>query len=143
MKKDHIRDYTTEAFRFYARSGGRVKYIKNLVDDMERRRGEGVCSPTESALINKEKVIEEHAAELADIEAVEKVMYALEVCGHKGILQAIDYVYFTDCWKEIEKGDISDRVHHASLHIPVGEATVYRWLAKARKMIASERGLRL
>lgn len=143
MKKDHIRDYTTEAFRFYARSGGREKYIKRLAADMTKSKGEGVCSPTESALINKEKVIEEHAAELADIEAVEKVLYALDVCGHKAILQAIDYVYFKDCWRDIERGDIQDRVHYAEINIPASERQIYYWLARARRMLAVERGLRL
>lgn len=30
MKKDSIRDYATEAFRFYAKSGGRDKIIKKV-----------------------------------------------------------------------------------------------------------------
>ena len=143
MKKDHIRDYATEAFRFYARSGGKEKYIKKLVEDLTRSKSEGVCSPTESALISKERVIEEHAAELADIEAVEKVLYALDVCGHKAILQAIDYVYFKDCWRDIERGDIQDRVHYAEINIPASERQIYYWLARARRMLAAERGLRL
>lgn len=143
MKKDHIRDYATEAFRFYARSGGRDKYIKNLVEDLQRQKGTGACSPTEAALISKEEVIAGKTAELADIEAVDKVLHALDVCGHRAIIQAIEYVYFTDCWRDIERGDISSRVHHAELHIPASERQIYYWLAKARRMVAVERGLRL
>jgi len=143
MKKDNIRDYTTECFRFYAKSGGRNKYIKNLIEDMQRTKGSGVCSPTESELIKKEEVISEHAAELADIEAVDKVLYALDVCEHKSILQAIEMVYFKDCWKDIERGDIQDRVHQAEIHIPASDRQIYRWLAQARKMVARERGLRV
>lgn len=143
MKKDHIRDYATEAFRFYAASGGREKYIKNLVEDLQRQKGTGVCSPTEAALISKEEAIASKAAELADIEAVDKVLHALDVCGHKAILQAIDYVYFKDCWREIERGDIQDRVHYAEIHIPASERMIYYWLRKARRMVAMERGLRL
>src|SRR5690606_1489765 len=74
MKKDHIRDYATEAFRFYAKAGGYEQYVRNLVEDMQKNKGSGVCNPTESALITKERIIEKHAAELADIEAVEKVL---------------------------------------------------------------------
>jgi len=143
MKKDHIRDYATEAFRFYAKSGGREKYIKNLIEDLERKKGSGICSPTEAALISKEDVIADKTAELADIEAVDKVLHALDVCGYRVIIQVIEYVYFADCWRDIERGDISSRVHHAELHIPASERQIYYWLRKARRMLAMERGLRL
>ena len=143
MKKDHVRDYCTEMFRFYAKSGSRNKYIKNLIDDLQRSKGSGICSPTEAALISKESAIADKAAELADIEAVDKVLHALDVCGHRSILQAIEHVYFKDCWRDLEKGDISDRVHYAELHIPASERQIYYWLRKARRMVASERGLRL
>lgn len=143
MRKDHIRDYATEAFRFYAKSGGEDTYIKKLVADIEKQKGAGICSPTESALISKEKVIEEHAAELADIIAVDKVLYALDVCEHRSIIQAVEMVYFKDCWRDLEKGDISDRVHQAEIQIPASDRQVYRWLAQARKMVARERGLRV
>lgn len=139
MKKDHLRDYCTEAFRFYAKSGGEKSYIKNLVDDMERQKGSGICSPTESALIKKEQLIEQHAAELSDIEAVEKVLHALDMCEH----QVIEMVYFKDCWRDIERGDIEERIHYAEINIPASRRQIYYWLAKARKMFACERGLRL
>ena len=143
MKKDHLRDYATEAFRFYAKSGGKEKYIKNLIEDLERKKGSGMCSPTEAALISKEEAIADKTAELADIEAVDKVLHALDDRGHRVIIQVIEYVYFADCWRDIERGDISSRVHHAELHRPASTASIYRWLKKARRMLAMERGLRL
>jgi len=72
MRKDHIRDYATEAFRFYTKSGGRETYTKYLIEDINREKGTGIFSPTESALVSKEKVIESRATELADIDAVDK-----------------------------------------------------------------------
>ena len=143
MKKDHIRDYTTDMFRFYAKSGGKDKYIKSIIEDIQRSKGVGVCNPTEAEIIAKEEVISSKAAELADIEAVDKVLFALDVCEHKATLQAIEMVYFKDCWRDIERGDIQDRVHHAEIYIPASERQIYRWLAMARKMVARERGLRL
>ncbi|WHH58468.1 hypothetical protein [Petroclostridium sp. X23] len=143
MKKDHIRDYATEAFRFYAKTGGRESYIKTLMQDIQKQPGTGVCSPTESAIISKEKVIESRAAEFADIEAVDKVLSILEMSSQgRFIREAIERVYFKDCWKDIGRGDMSDRVHSAELGIPASQRQIYYWLKKARRLFAEERGLR-
>jgi hypothetical protein len=144
MKKDHIRDYATSAFRFYAQKGGRDKYIKNLVDDLQRSaKSSGVSKPTEAAVIHEEQIIESRKSEFEDIDAVEKTLGMLEMCRDGSyIIKAIEYVYFADCWKDLEKGSISDRVHHAEIFIPASERQIYRWLAKARMTFAEERGLR-
>ena len=142
-RKDHIRDYATEAFRFYAKSGGKKTYIKNLVDDINKTKGSGTCSPTESAIVSKEKVIESRAAELADIEAVEKVLSILSKLSQgEYIKKSIELVYFKDCWKEITWGTITDRITKAETEIPASRAQIYRWLRKARELFAEERGLR-
>lgn len=143
MKKDYLRDYCTEAFRFYARSGGRSAFIKSIENDIIRSKGSGVSKPTEAALIRQEQIIAEHASELADIDAVSKVLVYLDICRHRDIIQAIEIVYYTDCWKDLEKGDISARVHKAELTIPASTNTIYRWLRQARDMFAKERGLRI
>ncbi len=139
MSKDHIRDYATEAFRFYARWGGRDSYVKSLLADLQQQRGSGICFPTESALIHKEQVMREHMAEIADLEAVEVVM---KVCD-TDVRQAVEMVYFYKPYESIEWGDIKQRVHYAEIHMPAGERSIYRWLAEARKIFAEERGLRL
>ncbi len=139
MSKDHIRDYATEAFRFYARWGGRDSYVKSLLSDLQQHKGSGICSPTESALIHKEQVMREHMAEIADLEAVENV---LRICGHD-VRQAVEMVYLAKPYEELEWGEIKQRVHYAEIHIPASQATIYRWLARARRMFAEERGLRL
>jgi hypothetical protein len=144
MKKDHIRDYATYAFRFYAQKGGRDKYIKYLIEDLERSaKSSGVSKPTEAALISQEKVIESRKSEFDDIDAVAKTLDMLAMC-HDGafILKAIDYVYFRDCWQELERGSVSDKVHYAEIQIPASERQIYRWLSKARRTFAEERGLR-
>lgn len=144
MKKDHIRDYATEAFRFYAKSGGRDAYIKYLIEDISKSKGSGVCNPTESALVSKEKIIESRAAEFSDIDAVDKVLVILDK-SHQGyyIKKAIELVYFKDCWKDLSWGDITGRIHYAEINIPASQAQIYRWLSKARTLFAEERGLRL
>lgn len=143
MKKDHLRDYCTEAFRFYAKSGGRNTFLRTIENDIVKSKGNGICKPTEAALIRQEQIIAEHAAELADIEAVSKVLVSLDMCNHRDMIRAIEIVYFADCWRDLEKGDISSRVHKAELTIPASQNTIYRWLRQARIMVAKERGLRL
>jgi hypothetical protein len=147
--KDHLRDYATSAFVFYAKVGGKEKYIEKLMDDLKkneikRRREKGMGSPSEAAIINAEKVIESRKAEFDDISAIEKTLQMLDYChnGHD-IKLAIEYVYFKDCWKDLEKGDIQDKVHYAEIQIPACERNIYRWLKKARETFAEERGLRI
>ena len=143
--KDHLRDYSTSAYRFFAKVGGRETYLKKLISDLERpKRGSGICNPTESVLINAEKIIESRQAEFDDIEAVNKTLQLLELCqnGHY-IRQAIELVYFKDCWKDLEKGDIENRVHNAETRIPASRRQIYYWLKKARESFAEERGLRV
>ena len=137
--KDHIRDYSTEAFRFYARWGNKEIYIQNLLLDLQKNKAVGFGSPTESALIHKEMIMREYAAEIADLEAVEMV---LRICG-PNIKKALNYIYFEDPDKDLQWGDIKRRVHHAEIYIPASERQIYYWLKKARYMFAEERGLRI
>jgi hypothetical protein len=144
MSKEFSRDYATAAFRFYAKTGGPEKYIADLIADTQRQKGPGVTSPTESALMVKERILAERAAELADLEAVDRTMHIISMLeGGKEVRQAVEIVYFKKCWAEIQKGDIRGRVHEAELMIPASERQVYYWLKKARIIFAEERGLRL
>jgi len=144
MRKDHLRDYATAAFRFYARTGGEEKYIKHLQDAARYgAKGSGVSNPTEGALIKKENIIRQHAAEFEDIKAVEKTLAVMQLSNGIAACKAVEMVYFKDCWKELEKGDIENRVHYAELHIPASRRQIYYWLSKARKLFAYERGLRI
>jgi hypothetical protein len=145
MRKDHLRDYATEAYRFYAREGGTKKYLEKLTENSKRNPHIGMASSTEGALIKKEDILRDHASEFADLEAAEKALYILETAaGTRGnIKKCVEYVYFKNCWKDLEKGDITERVHYAELHIPASERQIYYWLKKARLVFAEERGLRL
>ena len=142
MGKDHIRDYATEAFRFYAMTGGKEQYIKTLMSELEKHKGNGVCSPSEAAVIDKEKIMEIKRAEFEDIEAVDKVLHILDTSCQNEIKKAIEYVYFKNSWVELKKGDIEQRVHYAEINIPASRRQIYRWLKKARILFAEERGLR-
>jgi len=143
MRKDHTREYATEAYRFYAKVGGNEGYLKKLCADYNTQPSVGAASSTEGALIRKEGILRDHAAEFADLTAVDKALYIIEVNSHSKIKQCVEMVYMKDCWKDIKRGDIEERVHHAELQIPASRSQVFRWLKTARDLFAKERGLRL
>ena len=139
MKKQSYRQYSMEAFRFLAREGSTDRYIKKLLEDYDKQqRNTGVCNPTEAALVHKDKILRDHAAELADLDAAEKAMLLLFDCERR----AVEMAYCKDAWRELEWGDIESRIVAASLDTHSDRASIYRWLDKACKSFAVERGLR-
>lgn len=148
--KDHIRDYATEAYRYYARMGcptyeelRRAIYNKALQSaKKELLKTPGVSDPTAEAIIRAEKEVDLFASQLDDILAVEKAI-RLMLPKHPEWLRAVEIVYFTKADAQLEPGDIIGRVNMAAIEIPAGERTVYRWLKQARTLFARERGLRL
>ena len=146
--KDYLRDYATEAFRFYARCGKPTyeemrKSIYNAALQSSRRELQGIRTgfgdPTGQAVINANAAVDEMEGQLLDILAVENALQQLRL----EIYKAVDIVYFTDAKFDLERGDIEDRVHVAELEIPASRAQIYRWLKRARVVFARERGLRL
>lgn len=148
--KDHIRDYATEAFRFYAKNGKSAEkfkqkiYIEALEEIKKRETSvkDGISKPTEKAIIAAEEAVSERISEILDMEAVDKVLAEFDV-RRKVINKAIEIVYFTDPDKELQSGDIKNRVVKASVEIHADERSIYRWLKKARELFAYQRGLRI
>jgi hypothetical protein len=149
--KSHIRDYATEAFRFYAKinmSADKYKqkiYDEALFDYKNKVKGSGISCPTEAAIIAAENEVTQKLAEIKDMEAVEMALAEIRARAYErsDIVQAIEMVYFKDADKPLEKGDIHNRVHFAELNIPASESSIYRWLSKARTIFAEQRGLRI
>ena len=149
MKKDNIRDYATEAFRYYAACGRKTadvckEQVKEIIYEQSSREivrsGSGTHSDsTAYRAMEAEDASCEMAAEFLDIIAVEKTL--MQLSEHEKM--AVEIVYFTDAKKDLQKGEISKRVHKAELEIPAEERTIYRWLGRARKTFAKERGLRI
>ena len=88
MKKDHIRDYATEAFRFYAANGMNTEQFKDKIRqealEEKRQREErsgNSCggSPTEHELLYQEEKLQERISEILDVEAVEKTLEEYKV----------------------------------------------------------------
>ncbi|MCH5138920.1 hypothetical protein JMF89_17280 [Clostridiaceae bacterium UIB06] len=149
--KDHIRDYATDAFRFYAMNGKSAEkykqkiYIETLESIKKKEETfikSGISKPTEQAIIKADEAVVERMSEILDMEAVDKVLAEFDV-RRKVINRAIEIVYFTDADKELEAGDIKSRVTKASIEIHADERSVYRWLKQARELFAYQRGLRI
>lgn len=152
MKKDHIRDYATEAFRYYAKLGKpkfediKEKIYQEAIEESKKNelKTNNICSPTELAMMRADKAVLEKKGELEDILAVEETLkqLAYEYNGAE-ILSVVDRVYFVQPDKAIEKGELKNRVLAAIEEIHIGERTAWRYLAKARDMFAENRGLRV
>ncbi len=149
--KDYLRDYSTAAFRFYAKNGKSAEkyrqkiYIEALdqISKKETRVKDGISKPTEEALIRAEMVVNERISEVLDMEAVDKVLAEFDARCKRCETKAIEIVYFKEAEKELEIGDIKNRVIKASNEICVSERNVYRWLKQARDLFSYHRGLRV
>lgn len=148
LRKDIIRDYATEAFRYYAACGRltsdqlKEKVYQQIYEQSKKEFGHrgviGYSDKTAYAVIKAEEAVAQMQAEFEDILAVERTLEQVNKC----VKEAVEIVYFTEPKKELQKGDISMRIHKASIQIPTSEQSVYRWLKKARNIFAKERGLR-
>jgi len=157
MAKDHIRDYATAAFRFWAQEGGTVnvsgleQFKRKIISEVEARsagcigevRTYDIATPVEDWLLAQEKAYRKYGAEIADLQAVDEVLRISQYMHNgKMMRQAIEIVYFSDASHALAKGDIEARVHKAELMIPASYRTVYRLLNRARELFAENRGLR-
>jgi len=150
MRKDNIRDYATEAFRFYAACGRltaaeleeKVRqeiYTKSKREFLHNGGPHLSSDATAYAVMQAEDAVAEMQAEFLDILAVERTLMQLDEAQRK----AVEIVYFTKPDQELEKGEISRRVHQAEMEIPASTDTIFRWLRLARKTFAQARGLRI
>lgn len=142
MRKDNIRDYATEAFRFWARHG--CPSYEEAVERIKRRainRAFGI--DPEKALIYAEAEVEKASAGLCDIMACSQVFTTLDDTGRGLVCEAVRAVYMTEPWKIPKRGELSARVLAFALEIPLSERQVYQYLKQARELFAAVRGLRL
>lgn len=149
MKKDYIRDYAIEAFRFYASINMsayeyKEKIKKEAMEIIAKKNGTTSSggSPTESQLIYAEKVVQEKLSEIEDISAVEKTIAEFKAQIDYDTVELIRMVYFKEPKKEIKKGEIQQRVIKACDLLNISESTAYRYLKRARTLFGHNRGLR-
>ena len=120
MKKDHLRDYATNAFRTYAAAG----------------------RPSADIVAQYYEPYRTSCGRAADICAVCHTLSAL-YSTQDGELTAccLEMVYFTDANKKLRKNDITARVAYAARTLNMDVSTVYRRLKVARDLFSALRGL--
>lgn len=154
MKKDFIRDYATEAFRFYAAIGKTAEQYKEEIRKealKEIRKRENIVktgdggSPTEHELMYQEEKLNEKISEIRDIEAVEKTLAEYKAKGNRkslDTLQLIKDVYFKHPKEKLRKNDLTYRVEISSQLLGISNTSAYMYLKEARLLFAFNRGLR-
>lgn len=143
LKKDYLRDYVTDAFRFWAVSGFPT-YDAAKKAAYEKALTEYTGDDPEKAVLYAEEFIDTQSPELLDIFAASETIRLLKEYNRSDVAEAVMSVYCVSHGEEkLNRGEISRRVTAFSLSYHAGEATVYRWLRYARALFASLRGLRL
>jgi len=145
--KDYLRDYATEAYRYYARCGfpsyeHMRKAIYDCALEMSKRdfiSVKGIHKPTEHAIINAQAAVDQLCGQLDDIKAVEQALTIMKPEWRR----AVELVYFIRPEGELDRGDIESAVNRAEIEMPASRRAIYRWLQCARLAFAVERGLRL
>lgn len=144
MSRDYLRDYSTEAFRFYAREGSLEKYKQKLLKEIasSKDKGSGISKPTEAQMIKKEKILEDKKASIKDMQAVEDTISSFKL-SNPFTYRTIEEVYFIRPNEDLYKGYIQDRVIAASINLNSDIRTIYSHLRKARLLFCINRGLRV
>ena len=141
MSKDHIRDYATDAFRYWA-SVGCPTYAEAVEKITKRARGmaNGVSAQLAEAFVAAE--ISKRNAELLDIKACEETFEYLKGRGKECVCSAVRDVYMAFPRKKLARGELSGRVVRYSMENYYSERQVYYFLTEACNVFAAKRGLR-
>lgn len=133
VKKDNIRDYAVEAFRYFSTLH---------------------CAPTKEAVrfaLQKHYLMQggKNAArnlpeaDLKDLYAVVDTIDAIRTLENGAeILETLQNVYLTNPSTNIKRGEIENRILYTTFKTHISTATAYRYLALCRRMFAEARGLR-
>ena len=140
-KKKNTMDYTTAAFRFWARRGCPTydEAVERIYNKAMRR---AAGAEPEKAVMFAEREVERAGSELCDVLSCDIVFREFERTGNELVCQAVREVYMVQPYKELKANDITHRVLAFALKVPLSERQVYRYLARAREAFALVRGLR-
>ena len=118
MKKDHIRDYATAAFAYWAKHGcPTYEEAVERIRDRAIRRAQG-ADPAK-ALVYADAEVDKAAAGLCDILACAEVFKAFEDSGKGLVCDAVRAVYMAEPWKPANKHRNSQffRKNHMNINL--------------------------
>ncbi len=142
MSKDHIRDYATAAFRYWASQG-----CPTYEEAVERIKNRAINKAKDvdpaRALIYAEAEVEKRAAELSDIMACEACFKHFQECGKGYICDAVKAVYMPYPGRKLRRRELSGRVLRYSQDNYLSVRTAYYYLNQACCYFASLHNLRI
>lgn len=151
MKKDHLRDYATHAFREYAAAGCptydqlRDKLIAEAMASSGERlnvKSGIIYKPTEAQIEAAQQRLDKAIGQLDDIVSVIRTMDQLrDLRDGDLIIRCLKIVYFAEPKRDLRRGEITDRVRYAAEVEHIDDSTVFRKLRTARKIFSTERKL--
>ncbi len=134
MKKDNIRDYAVDAFRFYASLQCKPEKAAARFALQRKTLKRGLKSADLRAA----------EAALQDVYAVIDTIHLLQSKQNgEEILATLHDVYFWNPNGELRRGEIENRVLYSTIQTHISPARAYRHLALCRRLFAEARGLRL
>lgn len=140
-KKNNTMDYSTAAFRFWARKGcpTHEEAVKRIYN---HALSKVINKNPKEAVTYAEAEVERASAALSDILACDTVFREFELAGKKIICDAVREIYMIQPSKPLKLNDVTYRVRAFSLQSYVSERQVYRYLAQAREAFVMVRNLR-
>lgn len=141
MKKDHNRDYATEAFRYWA-AVGCPTYENALGRIIKRAQEKAKGQPAEVKAAFIDACIEQRMGALLDIKACDECFKYLNAHGKECVCSAVREVYMAFPRKRLARGELSGRVVRFGMDNYYSSAQVYRFLEEACDRFVENRGLR-
>lgn len=141
LKKDNVRDYATEAFRYWA-SVGCPTYDEAVARIKKRalEKAKGQSAEIKAAFVSA--CIDQRQGALADIKACDECFCYLRAHGKECVCSAVREIYMAFSRKRLARGELSGRVVRFAMDNFYGERTVYKFLDEACERFAGYRGLR-
>ena len=141
MNKDHIRDYATAAFRYWA-SQGCPTYDEAVIKIKSKAERQSAGIEKETALAFIAALIQKYSGELEDIRACEETFTYMRNHGKECVCSAVRDVYMAFPRKKLAKGELTGRVVRFSMENYYSERQVYYFLTEACEKFAEMRHLR-
>ncbi len=141
LKKDNVRDYATEAFRYWA-SVGCPTYDEAVARIKKRalEKAKGQSAEIKAAFVSA--CIDQRQGALADIKACDECFCYLRAHGKECVCSAVREIYMAFPRKRLARGELSGRAVRFGMENYYSAAQVYRFLEEACDRFAVYRGLR-
>lgn len=141
MKKDHVRDYATAAYRYWASVGcptydEAIERIKKRAQKIAKDQSLEIVAAFVDACMEKREGV------LLDIKACDEAFSYFRSHGKECICSAVQNVYMAFPKKRLARGELSGRVVRFGMDNYYSESQVYRFLEEACSKFAENRGLR-